>query len=60
MPVFNVGEFLSNLFTWFKLGASLTLLILLMAKLVEVWQETTNSEVKGQQPGLTIVYGNNG
>lgn len=60
MPVFNIGEFLSNLFTWCKLGVSLTVLVILMAKFVEVWQDTMNPETKGQQPDPTIVYRNDG
>ena len=40
MPVLNVGNLLSSLSTWLKLGISLALLVLLTTKLVEIWQET--------------------
>lgn len=43
MPTFNYEKIFSSLFTWLKLGASLTVLLILSAKLVETWQNTNTS-----------------
>ncbi|NEQ49261.1 MAG: MscL family protein [Leptolyngbya sp. SIO3F4] len=40
MPVINYGNLFSSLFTWLKLGASLFVLVILVNKLVEEWQNT--------------------
>ena len=49
MPVFNHGEFFSSLFTWLKLGVSLALLVLLITKLIDIWEETqSSSELQNQ------------
>ena len=54
MPVINYGEFFSSLFTWLKLGASLTVLILLVTKLMDVWQGNPTS-VDEQNPMVEII-----
>ncbi len=55
MPVLNVGNLLSSLFTWLKLGASLALLIFLTTKLIDVWQQTpTTSEEHNHLPGELV------
>ncbi|ESA38916.1 hypothetical protein N836_29895 [Leptolyngbya sp. Heron Island J] len=43
MPVLNVGNILSSLFTWLKLGVSLALLVVLTTKLIDIWQETSQT-----------------
>ena len=54
MPVINYGEFFSSLFTWLKLGASLTVLILLVTKLMDVWQGNPSS-MEEQNPMVEII-----
>ena len=55
MPVINVGNLLSSLFTWLKLSISLALLIVLTTKLVEIWQETAQtSEEHNRSLGESI------
>ena len=49
MPVFNHGEFFASLFTWLKLGVSLACLVLLITKLIDVWEDTqTSSEFQNR------------
>ena len=50
MPVINVGNLLSSLFTWLKLSISLALLIVLTTKLVEIWQETAQTSEEHNRP----------
>ncbi len=51
MPVLNIGELLSSLFTWLKLSVSLALLIVLTTKLIDVWQE--NPKTLGEESQMS-------
>lgn len=49
MPVFNYGEIFFSLLTWLKLGVSTALLVLIVTKLIAVWEDTqTASELRPQ------------
>ena len=56
MPVFNYGEIFSSLFTWLKLGISTALLVILMGKLIETWEDTQTSIDQQQQTEDIIRY----
>lgn len=49
MPVFNYGEIFSSLFTWIKLGISITLLVFLATKFMDGWEDIQqDSELQNQ------------
>ena len=54
MPVINYGEFFSSLFTWLKLGTSVAVLVLLVTKIMDVWQGNPSSMEK-QNPMVEII-----
>ncbi|MEM1238540.1 MAG: hypothetical protein AAGI45_01745 [Cyanobacteria bacterium P01_H01_bin.26] len=54
MPVINYGELFSSLFTWLKLGTSLTVLVLLVTKIIDVWQGNPSS-LEEQHPVVEVI-----
>ncbi|MEM9265432.1 MAG: hypothetical protein AAGA46_07905 [Cyanobacteria bacterium P01_F01_bin.13] len=54
MPALNCSEIFSSLLTWLKLGASLALLIFLVAKFLDIWENTQTSS-EPQNPTTEVI-----